>query len=264
MTEADERHLRRAIELAAAARAAGDMPYGSLLAGPAGEVRAEDRNTVVTEQDITAIPSSSSLGGPRGSSTATWRGRPRCTRAANRARCAGARSRALDSGGSCSRSPASSCRSSGPQEASARTRRRSPTRAQRCSPRLACRWTGTTRETHDESPWPVRPGTGPDGVRRWARGPGPRGSDLGLIVVGLAIATGIVGVVVPVLPGALLAWAAIVVWALVVGGATAWAVVGVATLAIGGAQVVKVFVPDGACATRGSPAGPSSPAWCSQ
>ena len=59
-------------------------------------------------------------------------------------------------------------------------------------------------------------------------------SDVGLIVVGLAIATGIVGVVVPVLPGALLAWAAIVVWALVVGGATAWAVLGVATVAIGG------------------------------
>jgi uncharacterized protein YqgC (DUF456 family) len=68
-------------------------------------------------------------------------------------------------------------------------------------------------------------------------------SDLGLIVVGLAIGTGIVGVVVPVLPGALLAWAAIAVWALVVGGVTAWTVLGVATLAIGGAQVVKVLVP---------------------
>ena len=68
-------------------------------------------------------------------------------------------------------------------------------------------------------------------------------SDAGLIIVGLAIATGIVGVVVPVLPGALLAWAAIVVWALAVGGATAWAVLGVATLAIGGAQVVKLLVP---------------------
>jgi tRNA(Arg) A34 adenosine deaminase TadA len=43
MTKADERHLRRAIELAAAARDAGDMPYGSLLAGPAGEVLAEER-----------------------------------------------------------------------------------------------------------------------------------------------------------------------------------------------------------------------------
>ena len=56
MTKADERHLRRAVELAAAARAAGDMPYGSLLVGPAGDVLAEERNTVVTEQDITAHP----------------------------------------------------------------------------------------------------------------------------------------------------------------------------------------------------------------
>jgi uncharacterized protein len=68
-------------------------------------------------------------------------------------------------------------------------------------------------------------------------------SDRGLVVVGLAIAAGIVGVVVPVLPGALLAWAAIAVWALVVGSATAWSVLAVATLMIGGAQVVKVLVP---------------------
>jgi tRNA(Arg) A34 adenosine deaminase TadA len=56
MTEADDHHLRRAIALARAARAAGDMPYGSLLVGPAGGVLAEDRNTVVTERDITAHP----------------------------------------------------------------------------------------------------------------------------------------------------------------------------------------------------------------
>ena len=56
MTEADERHLRTAVELAAAARAAGDMPFGSLLVGSAGDVLAEDRNTVVTDQDITAHP----------------------------------------------------------------------------------------------------------------------------------------------------------------------------------------------------------------
>ena len=68
-------------------------------------------------------------------------------------------------------------------------------------------------------------------------------SDLGLVVVGLAIATGIVGVVVPVLPGALLAWAAIAVWAIVDGSATGWAVLALATLVIGGAQVVKVLVP---------------------
>ena len=56
MTEADERNLRRAVELAVEARAAGDMPFGSLLAGPDGDVLAEDRNTVLTEHDITTHP----------------------------------------------------------------------------------------------------------------------------------------------------------------------------------------------------------------
>jgi tRNA(Arg) A34 adenosine deaminase TadA len=56
MNATDERYLRRAIELAAEARASGDMPFGSLLVGPAGDVLAEDRNTVVTERDITAHP----------------------------------------------------------------------------------------------------------------------------------------------------------------------------------------------------------------
>src|ERR687893_474346 len=56
MTQADEQHLRRAIELAAEARAAGDMPFGSLLVGPDGDVLVEDRNTVVTGNDITAHP----------------------------------------------------------------------------------------------------------------------------------------------------------------------------------------------------------------
>ena len=56
MNETDERHLRRAIELAGEARAAGDMPFGSLLVGPAGQVLAEDRNTVLTGGDISAHP----------------------------------------------------------------------------------------------------------------------------------------------------------------------------------------------------------------
>ena len=55
-TEVRERHLRRAIGLAAEARAAGDMPFGSLLVGPDGDVLVEARNTVVTENDITAHP----------------------------------------------------------------------------------------------------------------------------------------------------------------------------------------------------------------
>jgi tRNA(Arg) A34 adenosine deaminase TadA len=56
MIETDERHLRKAIELAAEARAAGDMPFGSLLVGPDGEVLVEERNTVVTGNDITGHP----------------------------------------------------------------------------------------------------------------------------------------------------------------------------------------------------------------
>jgi tRNA(Arg) A34 adenosine deaminase TadA len=56
MTPEDESFLRRAIELAAAARAAGEDPYGSLLVGPDGDVLAEDWNTVRSERDITAHP----------------------------------------------------------------------------------------------------------------------------------------------------------------------------------------------------------------
>jgi tRNA(Arg) A34 adenosine deaminase TadA len=53
---ADERHLRRAIELAASSRAAGDAPFGSLLVGGDGTILAEERNTVLSDDDITAHP----------------------------------------------------------------------------------------------------------------------------------------------------------------------------------------------------------------
>lgn len=56
MTPDDERFLRRAIELAASARAAGDPPFGSLLVGSDGGVLVEDRNTTITDADITAHP----------------------------------------------------------------------------------------------------------------------------------------------------------------------------------------------------------------
>ncbi len=56
MTSDDERFLRRAIELAADSRAAGDAPFGSLLVGPDGDVLAEDHNTVTSGGDITAHP----------------------------------------------------------------------------------------------------------------------------------------------------------------------------------------------------------------
>ncbi|WP_049558200.1 nucleoside deaminase [Nonomuraea sp. SBT364] len=56
MTMDDEKHLRRAIELAVGARASGDAPFGSLLVGPDGAVLAEDHNTVLRDGDITAHP----------------------------------------------------------------------------------------------------------------------------------------------------------------------------------------------------------------
>ena len=52
----DAHHLRRAIELAHAAREAGDMPFGSILVGPDGDIVAEDRNTVLSDSDISAHP----------------------------------------------------------------------------------------------------------------------------------------------------------------------------------------------------------------
>ncbi|MFC4530937.1 nucleoside deaminase [Sphaerisporangium dianthi] len=56
MTQDDEKFLRRAIELAATAREGGNPPFGSLLVGPDGAVLAEERNTSLTESDITAHP----------------------------------------------------------------------------------------------------------------------------------------------------------------------------------------------------------------
>ncbi len=56
LTPADRTLLRRAIALAAEARADGNPPFGSLLAAPDGTVLAEERNTTLTDRDITAHP----------------------------------------------------------------------------------------------------------------------------------------------------------------------------------------------------------------
>jgi uncharacterized protein len=65
----------------------------------------------------------------------------------------------------------------------------------------------------------------------------------GLLLIGLAILAGIVGILVPVLPGSLLVLGAILVWALVVSSTTGWAVLAAATVLIGVAQIVKYLVP---------------------
>ncbi len=56
MDATDEMHLRRAIELAHGARAAGQDPYGSLLVSASGAVLAEEHNTELADADITAHP----------------------------------------------------------------------------------------------------------------------------------------------------------------------------------------------------------------
>ncbi|KAI0469666.1 cytidine deaminase-like protein [Xylariaceae sp. FL0804] len=49
-------HLRRCIELAAEALAAGDAPFGSVLVDNTGGVRNEDRNRTTTADDQTRHP----------------------------------------------------------------------------------------------------------------------------------------------------------------------------------------------------------------
>ena len=64
------------------------------------------------------------------------------------------------------------------------------------------------------------------------------------VLVGIAIFVGIVGIVVPILPGAILSLAAILVWAIVEGSATGWVVFAIAVVLIGASQVVKYVVPE--------------------
>ncbi|MGN5236229.1 MULTISPECIES: DUF456 domain-containing protein [unclassified Rhodococcus (in: high G+C Gram-positive bacteria)] len=65
----------------------------------------------------------------------------------------------------------------------------------------------------------------------------------GELLVGLAILVGLVGIVVPILPGVLLIFAAIAVWAFMTGGTVAWAVFAVATVALLVTGVVKYTWP---------------------
>jgi uncharacterized protein YqgC (DUF456 family) len=63
-------------------------------------------------------------------------------------------------------------------------------------------------------------------------------------LVGVAIFVGIIGIVVPVLPGAILSLAAILVWAILERSATGWVVFALAVVLIGASQVVKYVVPE--------------------
>jgi uncharacterized protein YqgC (DUF456 family) len=74
------------------------------------------------------------------------------------------------------------------------------------------------------------------------------------VVVALAILVGLVGVVVPVLPGLVLVLVAVLVWAVDVGGGTAWTVFGLATAVLVAGTVVKYAVPGRRLKSSGIPA----------
>jgi uncharacterized protein len=65
----------------------------------------------------------------------------------------------------------------------------------------------------------------------------------GIVLVALTIAVGIIGIVVPLLPGTLLVLAAIAVWAFVEHHPTAWVTLGVATAILGATLLVKYLWP---------------------
>ncbi len=68
-------------------------------------------------------------------------------------------------------------------------------------------------------------------------------SDAGLAVIGLVIAIGVVGVLLPLVPGTLLVLVAIGVWALETGTTTSWVTLGVAAAFITVSQVGKYVLP---------------------
>ena len=63
-------------------------------------------------------------------------------------------------------------------------------------------------------------------------------------LVGIAIAVGLVGVAVQVLPGAFLVGGAVVAWGLIERGTAGWTVAAIALVVTAGAQVVKLLVAD--------------------
>ncbi|MFD6897363.1 DUF456 domain-containing protein [Rhodococcus sp. NPDC060086] len=73
------------------------------------------------------------------------------------------------------------------------------------------------------------------------------------LLVGLAILVGLIGIVVPILPGVLLIFAAIAVWAFMTGGTVAWTVFAVATVALLVTGVVKYTWPGKRLAQSGVP-----------
>jgi uncharacterized protein YqgC (DUF456 family) len=78
------------------------------------------------------------------------------------------------------------------------------------------------------------------------------------LLVAVAIAVGLAGILVPVLPGSVLILGGVLVWALDVGGATAWAVFAVVAVILVVGTAVKFLVPNRRLKIAGVP---SSTQW---
>lgn len=65
----------------------------------------------------------------------------------------------------------------------------------------------------------------------------------GIVIVALAIAVGLVGIIVPLLPGTLLVYAAIAVWAVVEHRTVSWVVLAIVTVLLGAGLGVKYLWP---------------------
>ena len=74
------------------------------------------------------------------------------------------------------------------------------------------------------------------------------------VVVGIAIAVGLIGILVPILPGSALILVAILLWALELGSTTGWAVFAVAAALLVVGTVVKYVVPGRQLKEAGIPA----------
>jgi uncharacterized protein YqgC (DUF456 family) len=78
------------------------------------------------------------------------------------------------------------------------------------------------------------------------------------VLVALAILGGLVGILLPVLPGAMLILAAVLVWAITIGTGTAWTVFALAALVLVAGTMVKYAVPGRRLKASGIP---SSTTW---
>ena len=68
-------------------------------------------------------------------------------------------------------------------------------------------------------------------------------STAGTLLIALAIAVGLVGIVVPLLPGMLLVYSAILVWAVVEHTAASWVTLAIVTVVVAAATTVKYLWP---------------------